>query len=236
MRKVEVCFSPELYDSYHDETAIVVAIDVFRATSAMCAAFEHGVSAMLPVMNVDEAKAYQKKGYLVAAERQGKRVEGFDIGNSPFDYMSDKTKNKEVVITTTNGTKAIVIGSKAHEVIVGSFLNITAVEKYLLASDRNVMLLCAGWRGRFNLEDSLFAGELVERLHRSNQFDELSDSAIAARHFHLEAEGNIEAYLEKSSHRRRLANLNLEKDIAFCLQKDYTAKVPKLQEDKFLRE
>ena len=100
-KRVEVCFTPGEYTYYKDEFEIVVVIDVLRATSAMCTALDYGIAAIIPVPTVDEAWAYKKKGYLAGAERNGKIVEGFDFGNSPFSYMKDEFIGKEVVLTTT---------------------------------------------------------------------------------------------------------------------------------------
>lgn len=228
MAKLEVVFSPDLYPFYENKEAIVVVIDVFRATSAICTAFEYGVKSIIPVEKVEEAIEYKEKGYIVAAERQGQVVEGFNLGNSPFHYMDKELVGKEVVLTTTNGTRAISIAKDSHQVIIGSFLNLTAVCDYLKAQKRDVVLLCAGWRGRFNLEDSLFAGAAVNNL-AGEYYNELSDSARAAQTFYEVGERDIEGFLENSSHRRRLKNLNLEKDISYCLQIDETSIVPVLK-------
>ena len=228
MAKLEVAFSPDLYPFYENKTAIVVVIDVFRATSAICTAFENGVKSIIPVEKVEEAIAYQQKGYIVAAERQGKIVEGFNLGNSPFHYMDKSLTGKEIVLTTTNGTRAISIAKDSHQVIIGSFLNLTAVCNYLVKEKRDVLLLCAGWRGRFNLEDSLFAGAVVNEL-AGEFFNELSDSARAAQTFYEVGENDIGNFLINSSHRRRLKNLNLEKDINYCLKLDETKVVPILE-------
>ena len=114
----------------------------FRATSAMCTAFENGIKSMIPVEHIEQAIEYKKQGYLVAAERKGEVVEGFQLGNSPFHYMDEKLKGETTVITTTNGTRAIEVSKEAHKVIIGSFLNISAICNYLKAQNRDVLLLC----------------------------------------------------------------------------------------------
>lgn len=233
MAKLEVAFSPDLYPFYENKEAIVVVIDVFRATSAICTAFENGVKAIIPVEKVEEAKAYQEKGFIVAAERQGEIVEGFNLGNSPFHYMDKNLVGKEVVLTTTNGTRAISVAKNSHQIIVGSFLNLTAICNYLKNEKRDVLLLCAGWRGRFNLEDSLFAGAVVNELS-GDFFNELSDSALAAQTFYEVGKNDIGYFLINSSHRRRLKNLNLEKDINYCLQLDQTKVVPVLEGSRLI--
>ena len=226
-RKVEICYSPALFPVYYgNKDCVVVVIDVFRATSAICTAFQHGVKRIIPVASVDEAKEYKAKGYIVAAERHGEIVEGFDMGNSPFSYMRPELKGKEVVLTTTNGTKAIERAKAADKVIVGSFLNLDAVCMYLEKQNKNVILLCAGWRDRYNMEDSLFAGAVVNKLKHNPTFAGLADSSIAADHLYQLAKTDLNGFLANSSHRKRLARLNLEKDIEYCLQENTMDLVP----------
>ena len=122
-RKIEVCFTPALLPLYDISNSIVVVIDVFRATSSICYGIENGVEAIIPVATVEDCLRHDGNGYLLAAERDGKVVDGFDFGNSPFAYAEDKVKGKTVVLTTTNGTFAIDESKKtAHQVIIGSFL------------------------------------------------------------------------------------------------------------------
>lgn len=226
-RKVEVCYSPALFPVYYSsKNCVVVVIDVFRATSAICTALQYGVNSIIPVASVEEAKEYKAKGHIAAAERQGEIVEGFDMGNSPFSYMNPELKGKDVVLTTTNGTKAIERAKAADKVIVGSFLNIDAVCNYLIEQNKNVILLCAGWKDRYNLEDSLFAGAVVHRLKEREEYTGLADSSLAAEHLYSLAKGNLNEFLKNSSHRNRLARLNLEKDIEYCLQENTMDIVP----------
>ena len=162
--KIDACFSPFLYDIYRDDESIVVVIDIFRATSAICVAFHHGVDKMIPVATVEEAAEYKRQGFLAGAERDAKKVDGFDFGNSPYDYMGEHVKGKTIALTTTNGTQAIAVSKDAHRVVIGSFLNLSALCKWIIRQNRNVVLLCSGWKNKFNLEDALFAGAVIEEL------------------------------------------------------------------------
>lgn len=226
-RKLEVCHSPELFPVYFTKKeCVVVVIDVFRATSAICTAFQEGIDQVIPVATIEEARAYQQKGFVAAAERHGEIVEGFDIGNSPFSYMNPELKGKAVVLSTTNGTRAIETAKAADTIIIGSFLNLTAVCNYLKAQNKDVILLCAGWKGRYNLEDSLFAGAVVSHFEGSEVFTGISDSSISAKQMYNLAKGDLNNFLKGSSHRKRLQRLNLEKDIEYCLQLDKIDLVP----------
>jgi len=226
-RKIEICYSPALFPVYYsNKNCVVVVIDVFRATSAICTALQHGVKRIIPVASVDEAREYKAQGYIVAAERHGEIVEGFDMGNSPFSYMNPALKGKEVVLTTTNGTKAIERAKAADKVIIGSFLNLKAVCNYLEKQNKHVILLCAGWRDRYNMEDSLFAGAVVNQLKQNPIYTGIADSSLAADHLYQIAKGDLNGFLANSSHRKRLARLNLEKDIEYCLQENTMDLVP----------
>lgn len=232
-RKIEVCLTPELLHLYAIENSIVVVIDVLRATSSITYGIENGAVSIIPVMDVEDCFAYAGKGYLLAAERNGEVVKGYDFGNSPFSYTAEKVAGKTVVLTTTNGTKAMNMAQKsAHQVIIGSFLNLTAVCNYLGKQDKDVLLLCAGWKGNFNLEDTLFAGAVVEQLQ--NEFTSADDSSVAALDMYQLAKSDLRGYLRKSSHSARLIKLNIEEDVKFCLKLDVCTTIPVLQGERLV--
>jgi 2-phosphosulfolactate phosphatase len=224
---VDVCLSPYLYPVYHKDESIVVIIDILRATSAMCTAFEFGVDKMIPVASIDEATEYKRQGFLVGAERNGIALEGFDFGNSPYSYMTENIKDQTVVISTTNGTQAIEAAKNAYKVVIGAFTNITALCDWLVLQDRPVLLLCSGWKNRFNLEDSVFAGAVTERLLSTNLF-RTGDAALAVSSLYQLAKKNPYKFLHNSSHAERLAAMGLKEDIKYCLQVDKTKVIPVL--------
>ncbi len=230
---IEVCHTPQAYSLFHKENAIVVVIDIFRATSAIVTAFYNGVSKMIPVATVDEAREYQRNGFLAAAERDGEVIEGFELGNSPFGYMNNKVKGKTIAISTTNGTQAIEASRKCSKIVIGSFLNIDVLCEYLMSQNKDVILLCAGWKNKFNLEDTVFAGAVVHKLTAddSNTID--CDSAIAAKHLYELAKDDLFTFLSDSSHRKRLAKLDLERDIKYCLTSNQCPVIP-VMEGKYL--
>ena len=225
--RVEVCFTPNLYPLHiEDEYEIVVAIDVLRATSAICSAFQHGVGKIIPVSTLDEAIEYRDKGFIVAAERKGQIVSGFDLGNSPYSYMDPKYKGKTIVLTTTNGTRAINTAKKVNNLIIGSLVNLDAVCEYLMDQGKSVLLLGSGWKNKFCLEDTICAGAIAEKLLKSGDFHSENDSSIAAKYLYLSASENYFGFLKASSHRRRLRALNLNEDIKYCLTPNQTNVVP----------
>jgi 2-phosphosulfolactate phosphatase len=226
-RKIEVCFTPALIDLYTIEDSIVVVIDILRATSSMVYGIDNGAEAIIPVALVEDCLTYMDKGFLLAAERNGEVVEGYDFGNSPFSYTADKVAGKTVVLTTTNGTKALHLARKAHQVVIGAFLNLQALCDWIKEQEKDVLLLCAGWKDQFNIEDTLFAGAVVHRLR--NEFALYDDSSVAAEDLYLLAKDDLRAYVGKSSHSHRMVALNIEEDVKFCLQVDLCQAIPVLE-------
>src|SRR4051812_38675784 len=208
---VDACFSPFLYPVYKAEESIVVIIDILRATSAICTAFEHGAEKVIPVATIEEAKAYKDKGFLVGAERDAVQVEGFDFGNSPFSYMGENVKGKTIAITTTNGTQAIHVARDAYKIVIGSFLNLRALTQWLVSEKRDVLLLCSGWKNKFNLEDALFAGAVTEEILHATDNYKLGDACLALKYLYAMAKDSPYKFLNYSYHKERLARLNLKK-------------------------
>jgi 2-phosphosulfolactate phosphatase len=232
---VEVCYTPGEYEYFKGNYEIVVVIDVLRATSAICAAFENGIASIIPVPTVEEAWEYKKKGYLAGAERKGQIVEGFDFGNSPFSYLNPDFKGKDVVLTTTNGTKSIEVAKDAEIVVIGSFLNLDYLSKWLEKQDKNILCLCSGWQDKFNLEDTICGGAIANYLVSTGNFTSVEDSSIAAKYLYQSAKDNYLGFLKSSSHRRRLKNLNLNEDIKYCLTPNQTNVIPILKNGKLVK-
>ena len=198
----------------------------------MTAGLGSGVASITPFENLQQCQQMKSQGYLIAGERNGEKVEGFDLGNSPFDYMEGDVKGKKVAVTTTNGTVAIEKSRKAIEVIIGSFLNISAVAKYVKEQQQNVLILCAGWKGKVNLEDSLFAGALTDMI--IDEFDYETDAPLLARAGWLQMKDDLLYYIKNSSHARRLNRLNVHKDIEYCMTMDEFDVVPKLKDGELV--
>jgi len=231
-RQIEVCLSPVMVPHYQMAGRIVVVIDIFRASSSICYGIDNGAHAIIPVATVDECLSYADQGYLLAAERNGEVVEGFDFGNSPYSYTAEKVKAQTVVLTTTNGTFAIQQAKQADQIVLGSFLNLASICNWLAAQDKDLLLLCSGWKNKFNLEDTLFAGAVVNKIKSS--FSHFCDAAIAAEDLYLLAKSDLRAYLYKSSHSQRLKELNIENDIQFCLKQDCCQAIPGLVGDRLV--
>ena len=229
---IDVCLSPNLIDLYDLEGKSVVVVDILRATSVMVTALAHGAAGIIPVATIEEAKMYQHRGYLCAAERGGMQVQGFALDNSPFSYMHEGVSEQEIVITTTNGTLAISKSRQADEILVGAFLNLSSVANYLIENRRDVVVHCAGWKGKTNMEDTLYAGALVEMLADTHEI--VCDTPQVALNYYQSVKSNLFDTVATSSHARRLNKLHIEKDIAYCLEIDRYDLVP-IMEGKILR-
>ncbi|MFT7149371.1 MAG: 2-phosphosulfolactate phosphatase [Nonlabens sp.] len=224
--KIDICYTPELIHQFDVSDKCVVVIDVLRATSCMVAGLGSGVESIRPVATVEECEALGKQGYIMAGERGGKKLEQFNIGNSPFDYMQSEFKGKRIAATTTNGTRAIDLSKGAPEVIIGAFLNLSAIVNYLKSQKRDILLFCAGWKGCYNLEDSLFAGAVCDGLKKDAEFD--SDAAISAFYLYESMQKDLFYYISRSNHAARLSKFGIIKDIEYCSSVDAFDIVPKL--------
>jgi len=227
MPSVEVCFSPALYPLFHNPEKTVVIADILRATSAIITALYHGVEKIIPVKTVEEAKKWKEEGFYAAAEREGLVAEGFDMGNSPFSYMKPELEGKTIALTTTNGTKALMAAKDCKQILIGSFLNLNITAEYLAKDKNDVLILCAGWKDRFNLEDTLYAGALTKQLTDLYGFNTGCDSAIASVYLYNMARHNMMNFLEISSQRNRLRHLNLDRDVEYCLTENICPVVAK---------
>jgi 2-phosphosulfolactate phosphatase len=223
---IDICLTPELLHQYELEGKIVVVVDILRATSCMVTGLANGVEEIIPVSTLDECRALKALGYFTAAERNGAKAEGVDMGNSPFEYMEDRVKGQKVAVTTTNGTLAIHKSLMADEILIGAFLNIQAVADYLLTKSQDVLIVCAGWKGKFNLEDTLFAGALAILL--KERFIYHGDVPLAAEAMYLNMSADLEGALQQTAHAQRLAKMEVTKDISFCSQLNEYTVIPKL--------
>lgn len=225
--KIDICFTPALYPYYSqdDNDKIVVVVDIFRATTTMCAALENGARSIIPVASIEEAQEYKAKGYLVGAERNVKRCDFADFGNSPFDYTEDKVSGKDIVFTTTNGTQAIEMAQNARILIIGAFSNIDVVADFCINEQKDVIVLCAGWNNRFNIEDTLFGGALARRLI-GRGYISASDAVQVALSMWDEAKPDIRAYINRTEHIKRLEANNLQDSVEYCLTENTVNIVP----------
>ena len=219
--------TPSLLDLYEVHDSIVVIIDVFRATSTMATALYNGASKIIPVDSAELCIEMGKQtGGITAGERDGKIIPGLSYGNSPSEYPRSFIENKTLVITTTNGTKLLHMALKqgAKEVITGSFPNLSKVVSFLKEQNANVILGCSGWKNRFNIEDTLFAGAVIEAI--KDQFTIHCDSSFMANQLYNMHKNDMPNYIKTLTHWHRLAAYGLEEDMQYCVSMDVAPSLP----------
>ena len=233
---IHTCFSPALLHLYDLNNAVVVIIGVFRATSTIAAALHNGAKCAIPVDEVAKAIEISKQiDGIAAGERDGKLAEGLQHGNSPLEYSKDFIKDKTLVLTTTNGTKLLqmALDNKASTIITGSFPNLSAVCTFLINENKNVVLGCAGWKDRFNLEDTLFAGAVIAKIKEN--FTIHCDSSLTAELLYNQHKDNLIDFASTLTHYHRLVErFGLIEDIKFCLTPDGANVLPLYENGKLM--
>ena len=210
--------SPSLLHLYEVDQAVVVIIDVFRATSTIAAALHNGAEKVIPVDSVQGAiEIGLELGAVTAGERDGQVADGLQHGNSPLEYPSTFIGGKILVLTTTNGTRLLhmALRSNANDIITGSFANIGAVCDYLIAAQKNVLLCCAAWKDKVNSEDTLFAGAVATKV--ADHFQIQCDATLMAQTLYQQVKPNLWAFTQQTTHFARLSRYGLEKDMQWCL-------------------
>ncbi|MBD0295395.1 MAG: 2-phosphosulfolactate phosphatase [Flavisolibacter sp.] len=223
------CLSPALLHLYDVRECIVVVIDVLRATSTIATALYNGAKAVIPVDSVEKCiRLGREMECITAGERDGKVAEGLQYGNSSFEYPASFIKGRILVLTTTNGTKLlhIALAKGATEIITGSFLNLSIICGHLMEKKRKVILACAGWKDKVNMEDTLFAGAVVSRIKEHFTVD--CDASNMADCLYQQAKDDMYYFLKanNASHYHRLNNYGLDKDIRYCLTPDLANVLP----------
>ncbi len=229
--------SPALLHLYDLNRATVVIVDVLRATSTIATALYNGAKCVIPVDSVAKCIELGKQiDGITAGERDGKIAEGLKHGNSPFEYPKEFVGGRTLVLTTTNGTKLLhmALEKGAGQVVTGSFPNLSSVCDFLLSENHPVILACAAWKDRINLEDLLFAGAVINRI--KNKFAINCDSSQIAETVYLQAKENLYGFLKQknASHYHRLSNYGLENDIRYCLTEDVANVLPFYEEGKLM--
>lgn len=226
---IEVCFSPQLARFILTEgKAIVVVVDILRATTSITSALANGAESVIPVSTPEQARLYKKQGFKVAAERDGSILDFADFGNSAFDFMNGQVDGKKLVFSTTNGTVAIEAAKNFGTIVLGSFSNISVLANWLVQQNLPVIILCSGWKNTFCLEDTIFAGALIEKLLPSGKFNINCDSANAAIDLWQSAKPDVLGYIEKALHRERLRQLGVDDVLEFSFTPDTLNVVPML--------
>ena len=213
----------------------VVVIDVLRATSVMIQALSQGASEIIPVATVEEAfqmaKIFQRDAILLGGERESKKIPGFDLGNSPREYVAEKVKGKKLILTTTNGTKAFRLVSSGKEILVGSFFNMGAVAQRCLKLNRDLLIFLSGDEGNFSLEDTICGGMLIELItQQETKHFTLTDASHCAQILYQRFKNNLLKAFHLSNHGKELIHRGFKEDLVYCAQIDRTDIVPQFKD------
>ena len=212
---IELCASPLLLSAYNLASKCVIVTDILRASSTIITALAHQVKQITVTNSLEKCLELEKLGFVTAGERDGRKLSGCTLGNSPLDFVSNQWEGAKIALTSTNGTKALLSAKAASTVLIGGFLNIDAIVNQLLTTKKNTLILCAGWKGHISPEDTLFGGALAKRL---GSVYVPSDEVLLAEVLYMKAEKQLMNFLLNFQHTQRLLALGAQEDLAHCLK------------------
>lgn len=227
MNSIEVCLSPALFEfRTTTDNLIVVIVDVLRATSAFCAAFDSGIEIIVPVSGLDELQEYKNKGFVTAAERNGIKVDFADFGNSPTVFLQNSFAGKALAYSTTNGTQAIEMAKICGDIALAAFVNLNAISEWLIGQKKNIVILCSGWKNTFSLEDTLCAGALVVSLEQSGKFNHICDASDTALTLWQSSKKDFQEVAKRANHYQRFVRQGRQDDLRHCFLLNTSKAVP----------
>jgi 2-phosphosulfolactate phosphatase len=228
--QVEVFLTGSTVTGEDVKDRVVVVVDVLRASATIVTALHNGARAVVPVADMEMAgklaSNMDSSSYLLGGERGGIKIEGYQAGNSPFEYAPEVVEGKTVILNTTNGTNALVAARGAGLLLVGSFLNASRVAEVIKEAGRDAVIVCAGWRNRISLEDTLCAGLLLSLLWDDSSPGLVSDAAHTAYSLYHHDEDQLDVALRRSNHAQRLVAMGAGEDVDYCLRRDALPVVP----------
>jgi len=234
LNNIDVFFSVQSFQEEDLRGKTAVIIDVLRASSTIITALNNQAKQIIPVGDMEEAsklsRTIDSNDFLLCGEKDGKKIEGYDLGNSPLEYSADKVKNKKLILNTSNGTKAIKKAHVALHIYVGAFLNLKALAETLSHHDEELVLICSGWRGRLSLEDSLFAGALIHQLANGALPDDAKDGAKVVFGLFEKFGFNLKETIKKTDHANRLKDMVTEEEIEFCCNESKFDVIPQFKD------
>lgn len=234
LNTLDVFFSAQTFQEEELRKKIVVVIDVLRASSTIITALMNQAKGIIPVEDMGEAsrisQSVDSDNLLLCGEKDGIKIEGYDLGNSPLEYSVEKVKDKTLIFNTTNGTKAIKKAVGSSDLYIGSFLNLSTIVHNLNEEEKDIVLICAGWRGRMAIEDLLFAGNVIYNLGNGSLPQEARDGSKVAFGLYEKFRDNISDVIQSSNHAERLKEITGEKDLDYCAQRDICDILPVLND------
>src|SRR5699024_7660738 len=232
--KINVFFSSQSFQEEDLRDKTVVIIDVLRASSTIVTALEHGAKGVISVADMSDASKISQNldspHYLLCGEKDGVKIEGYDLGNSPLNYTAETVDGKTIILNTTNGTKAIQRSALAHKIMIGSFLNLEVIVEQLAEAENDIALICAGWRGSMAFEDLLCAGNIISDLANDEPEGEMKDGAKVASSLYEKFGNEVEQTIKSSDYAQRLKEVVSDEDLSYCCQRDGMQVLPVMNE------
>lgn len=234
LKNLDVFFSTNSFQEDELRNKTVVIIDVLRASSTIVTALMNGAKGIIPVEDMGEASKIAQNvdsdAYMLCGEKDGVKIEGYDLGNSPLEYTPETVKGKMLIFNTTNGTKAIKKSLGSSHIFIASFLNLSAMASAIEKLEKDIVLVCAGWKGRLAFEDILLAGNIIHKLSGGKFGEDTRDGAKVAFGLYEKYGQNIASVIHHSNHAVRLKSLIDTEDIDYCCQVDFCDIVPQLSD------
>jgi 2-phosphosulfolactate phosphatase len=228
--KIDIHYSSQHLDDLYFTGKTSVVIDVLRATTVIVSALKNGAREIIPVNTVDFAMKVSGNAFggqtILGGERNTKKVEGFNLGNSPLEYTTEIVAGKSIILYTTNGSKAIVKAKFSENLFICCFHNLPFIANHLIALNKDVEVICAGTNGNFNLEDAICAGRLLSEIWKINENIEISDCGRASLVLNKSFGKNIVKMLKETEHGKLLIENGFAEDIKECAQYGITDLIP----------
>lgn len=235
--KVDIIISADDIVESKIKNKIVIVIDMFRATSVIVTALNNGCKEVLPLLTIEEtlekAKKFNREDYILGGERRAVKIEGFDLSNSPLEYIEDIVKSKYVLMTTTNGTRTLTKSTSAKRILIAAMINARAVAERLIEINEDVVIINAGTNGNFSMDDYICSGYIINEMLESNQDLELTDIAKTANIIY-KGNPDILTYVKEATHYSVMKSLKLELDIEYCIKKSIINIVPEYKDSSII--
>ncbi|MCX6827069.1 MAG: 2-phosphosulfolactate phosphatase [candidate division Zixibacteria bacterium] len=230
---------PNIESQLSDKTLVV--IDILRASTTICQALKSGARAVIPVMEPGEAAEMRTKigieTTVLGGERNGLKIEGFDLGNSPLEYTEEKVKGKTIILTTSNGTRVYNRTAASKLILTGALVNISRVVKRTAQAGNDIVIICAGQNGDFSIEDTLCGGMLLHRLATDEKTEmELNDAASLALLLYRSNSRTLKQTISRGEHGRYLTKLGFEADVNMATETDSMPVLPILKDSRIIIE
>lgn len=235
--KIDIIISADDIIESKLENKIAVVIDMFRATSVIVTALNNGCEEVIPFLTIEEtlesSEELNREEYILGGERRAVKIDGFDLSNSPLEYIKEVVEDKKVLITTTNGTRTLTKSNSAKRIIIAAMINAKAVADKLLEINEDVVIINAGTNGNFSMDDYICSGYIINEMLKVDNQIELTDISKTANMIY-ENNSDIISYVKEATHYSVMKSLELDNDIEYCIKKSIVNNIPEYKDGKIV--